>query len=143
MPRMRRQPKQRMTRTAFSPELEAFIAGDDAALSDPVLMRTLAAELYWTELAKDCRVPDADFRVSAIERRRLDLLTRRYEKQRAADDLKYYSALARNGGVFNRFTILLKAGDDPSFAFCEANGPGPNSTVVNVPKDDEAEGLVP
>jgi hypothetical protein len=118
-------------RHAFSKELEAFLAGDDAALTDHILLRDLAGELVFAECASDLH----DLRLGPYERRRVELLKRRHEKQRAADDLKRYSEMARNCEVLNRFNILLKAGEDPASAFTQAIGPGPNSSVVNVPKD--------
>jgi hypothetical protein len=141
MPRKRRKPRTRVNvgRERMSDNMEAFLAGDDAALTDENLcagglLSDLVAQKFFAQLGCSTR-PPVNF--SPAERARLDKLEQHYEAVTLKYDHAQYRERAIRSGVLTRYEILLKRpGSYPQGAWTEAIGPGPNSIVYNVPNDE-------
>jgi len=128
----------------MSPEMEGFLAGDDAVLRDKNLhggglLAELHAEWYFAETGID-----GPFEFSEYESRRMEQLDEHYQVVRLEDDHRRYRQMAKDCQVLNRYRILIEREEYrnlPNLAFTQAIGPGPNSIVRDVPQDNEPKGI--
>jgi hypothetical protein len=126
-----------MGRRRLSDELEAFLEGDDRALKNDELLRHLIGEKFFVF---DCPGALEHIRREELTKHeigRLERLEARYWQWRAEEEHRVYRRAAESGKCVRRYEILLGKGYDPARAFGQAIGPGPNSIVRDIPKDDE------
>ncbi len=97
----------------FSAEMEAYLAGDDAALTDNALWQILIAEPYFT-------AGGLEESMSAAERLRFAGLQAEQARRRSASELVHYRALASKNGFLQRWEDYLARNVPPDFAFAYA-----------------------
>ena len=97
----------------FSPELEAFLAGDNTAFADVKLADDLYAEsCFFTQ--------DAEESMTTDEQSRFATLQEAAEQRRLVREVEHYRRLAGAGGFVERWQKLMDASEVASIAFLVA-----------------------
>ncbi|MGA3318759.1 MAG: hypothetical protein ABSC64_20260 [Candidatus Korobacteraceae bacterium] len=108
MPRRKRTIRAKSGRK-FSPELEAFLTGDNLAFSDIELENLICAERYF--------VGDIEASMSAQELARFTILREAHEQRLSASETAHYRKLAEENGFLERWQAFRESGESASIAF--------------------------
>ena len=108
MPRRKRRIRAKSGRK-FSPELEAFLTGDNSAFSDVALEGLILSESYF--------LGDIEASMNADELVRFTILREAHEHRRLVAETLHYRTLAKENGFLERWQNFRERGESAPIAF--------------------------